>query len=162
MTVERSSVRTLVYGLGNPILTDDAVGIRVVERLQRMPGFSGVEFQTGSVGGLEVMEIILGYDRVFFVDAIKTKDGVPGMVYRFGLDDFRETARLSNIHDLSFLTAIRLAKRFEQPLPRNIDIIAIEILEDRVFAERMTPALEDRFESICSEVGLSIRQLLSA
>ena len=76
-------VKTLLLGMGNPILCDDAVGIRlagaVAERLGPRPGLDVVE--ECSVGGLNLLEVIAGYDRVVVLDSIMTGDGVPGTWY---------------------------------------------------------------------------------
>ena len=68
-------VKTLVVGLGNPILTDDGVGIYVAraaaERCQR----DNVTFAEASVGGMRLLDVLKGYERVIMVDAIQTRDG---------------------------------------------------------------------------------------
>ena len=72
--------KKLVLGIGNDILTDDGIGPRIVDDLQdRMP-IPGVEYQTTTLGGLDILEFIEGFDRVVFIDAIITRDGVPGAI----------------------------------------------------------------------------------
>jgi Ni,Fe-hydrogenase maturation factor len=47
--------KTLVLGLGNPILTDDGVGIHVVRAAAaRCVSANGVTFTEASVGGLQL------------------------------------------------------------------------------------------------------------
>ena len=87
--------RGLIYGVGNPILTDDGIGPKLVADLEKSGEFPGWEFTTGAVGGLGILERVQGYPEVVFLDAIKTLNGVPGTVYHCGLEDFRETLHLS-------------------------------------------------------------------
>ena len=154
--------KSLVIGIGNPILTDDGIGPRLVERCRDEAPIPGVEYRTESVGGLEILEQVQGYENVVFIDAIKTQDGVPGTVSRFSLDDFKETAHLSNPHDVSFLTALKLGKLVGFSIPRRVAIIAVEIEEDMVFSDRMTPALEENYPRIFGEVTQLLLEELGA
>ena len=94
------------------------------------------------------------------IDAIKTLDGIPGTVYRFIPSDFKETTHLSNIHNISFLTALKHAKELDIKTPENIYIIAIEILEDMVFSSDFTPQLQEKYPEILEEVSIIVKELV--
>ena len=65
--------KTLILGLGNPLVTDDSVGLRVVERLKPLLAEQGdVEVSEDYWGGLRLMERMIGFDRAIVVDAIQT------------------------------------------------------------------------------------------
>src|SRR5450756_2353455 len=85
--------RTLVLGMGNPILSDDAIGIRLASalkpRLEDIPGVDVVE--ECCVGGLNLLDVLEGYDRLIALDSIKTIGGVPGTWYAFDGTALRET-----------------------------------------------------------------------
>ena len=54
--------------MGNPILGDDGVGIYTVRAVrERLKGRAGVDIKEASLGGLRLMEEILGYDKVIIV-----------------------------------------------------------------------------------------------
>src|SRR5512146_333699 len=87
-------MKTLVIGLGNPILGDDGVGWVVAERVKK-----AVESQmhsTGdgldaevdfvSLGGLSLMERLTDEERVILVDSIYTGRKPIGTVSQFSLD----------------------------------------------------------------------------
>lgn len=81
---------SLVVGLGNPMLTDDGVGVlvaRAVEQALATRVHSQVEVVEASVGGLRLMEMMVGYDRVILVDALLGGGEVPGTVLRWTLAD---------------------------------------------------------------------------
>ena len=62
---------TLVVGLGNPIMGDDAVGIHVIRRLkEKNTAKLGMEYKELSLGGLRLVEEILGYEKVFIIDSV--------------------------------------------------------------------------------------------
>lgn len=151
--------KTLILGLGNDILTDDRIGSQLVRDLTQIIDASDVKFETACCGGLEIMEYIKGYEKVVFIDAIRTRHGKPGDVYHFMLSDFCETSHLSNLHDINFLAAIKLGNTLEMDLPSNLHIIAIEIIEDMEFSEEFTPQLKERYPEILKEVVATIRQI---
>ena len=85
--------KTLVLGLGNPILTDDGIGVYVVRAVaDRWSGEWRCDFQEACVGGLRLLEVIAGYERLILVDAIQTPDGAPGQIHRLSTDDLRTVA----------------------------------------------------------------------
>ena len=59
--------------LGNPILTDDGVGIRVVHTLKPKVDDPRVTLQESSLGGLNLPDVLASYDRAIIVDAIQTR-----------------------------------------------------------------------------------------
>jgi len=144
--------KILIQGIGNEILTDDGIGPKLVKRLKGNLSKQDIDFETAFLGGLEVLEYIQGYQTVIFIDAIRTKDGVPGTVYRLSPEDFNKTIHLSSVHDVSFLTAVDLGKKLGMDMPQNIYIIAIEIIEDRIFDDNFTQQIREKYEEIYKEV----------
>ena len=142
----------LILGIGNDILTDDAIGPKIVKRLQEDLSYENISFLTAAAGGLEILEMIKDFQQVVIIDAIKTKDGIPGTVYYLTPDNFKETLHISSFHDVSFLTALELAKKLEIPIPSQIDIIAVEIVEDLTFSNEFSEDITARYEDIYREI----------
>jgi hydrogenase maturation protease len=70
----------LILGLGNILLQDEGVGVRVVEQLQRQYRISGaVEVLDGGTAGMSLLEHIRNRDHLIVVDAVKTGQA-PGTV----------------------------------------------------------------------------------
>lgn len=151
--------KVLVLGIGNDILSDDGIGPRIVLQLEKEDLPSLFVFQTATVGGLEILEIISGYREVVFIDAIKTRGGIPGTIYDLTPENFNETLHLTNLHDINFLNALKLGKTLHMELPDRISIIAIEIVEDLEFSEEFSPAIRERYPEIVKEVRGYLRQL---
>jgi hydrogenase maturation protease len=126
---------TLVIGLGNPILTDDGVGIytaRYVE--QAMPTDADVEVVELAVGGLGLMETMIGYERAIIIDAVWAPEGQVGHVVRFDAGHLPETMNSASAHDVDLPTALSVGRRLGAALPpnQNIQIVGItarEVLE---------------------------------
>lgn len=157
--------RTLVLGLGNPILRDDAVGLRLVAAFQKeLPPdpLASVEVDACCAGGLALAERAQGFDRMILVDAIRTEGGTPGHWHRFTARSLRPTLNLSNVHDVNFATAFELGRRSGMHLPpeAEIHIFAVEVQDPLTFDERMSDALETAFPRLAEDIGREVRKLL--
>jgi hydrogenase maturation protease len=150
--------KTLVIGLGNDILTDDGIGPQLVRDIAKKITRTNLVFNTASFGGLETMEYIRGYKKVIFIDAIRTVNGQPGDVYYFTPSDFQETSNLSSLHDINFLTALKMGNFLEMDIPSDIHIVAIEIIEDRVFNDSFSPVIAEKYPEILKKVTALILQ----
>ncbi len=126
-------------GLGNPILSDDGVGVRVAEALQSRFNQEDIMVMETSVAGLDLLELLAGYDRAVIIDAIKTVGGRVGQIYRLEPEDFTATQHAANPHDVNFATALELGNRLGLPLPQQITIFAIEVADTTTFSEECTP-----------------------
>lgn len=158
-------MKTLVVGMGNPILCDDAVGVRLArdfkEELGRIPGVEIVE--ECSVGGLNLIDLFLGCRRVIILDSIRTAGGEPGAWHSFTAAALLETIHLANIHDVNFATAHALGKAMGMDLPDLSDILifGVEIKENRVFSASMSPELEELYPRYAAEILSEIRTVLA-
>lgn len=135
--------KILIYGVGNPYRCDDAVGIKVAELLEQRLQESNVTIAHGSIDGLAMLDEILGYDYVIFIDSVKTKDGIPGELYRIPLFPLQEIPALSVSHGIDFVTAIRLGKKFGYKMPKRIDVYAVEIEDNKSFSEQCTRVVQE-------------------
>jgi hydrogenase maturation protease len=142
-----SPAPVLVLGLGNPILRDDGVGWRVVEAAERRwhdPGATGaVRFELVALGGLALMETLVGCDHAILVDATQTPGGVPGTLYALELDDLptlhANAMHVNAVHDASLADALELGRRLGAHLPKRIAIIAVEAENVLDFGEALSP-----------------------
>jgi hydrogenase maturation protease len=134
-------VRTLVLGLGNPLLGDDSVGLRVAEAVSRqVAGRPAVEVDVEYNGGLRLMERLAGYERAILVDAICTGHHPPGSVLRLGPEEL-DTCHSASAHDVSLGTALRLAAAMGLPMPGDLRILAVEAERILEFDACCTPAV---------------------
>lgn len=161
MTVDNSEKKALLLGIGNDILMDDGIGPRLVNDIKEITNSDRFDYANINLGGLEVLEFIKGYEELVIIDAIKTKKGKPGDVYMLTPDDFIETCHLSNFHDVSFLTALKLGAELEMGIPETILIIAVEIVEDTCFGVDLSPELEKKYDDVFNEVFTTLYPLIN-
>ena len=149
-------MKTLVLGLGNPILSDDSVGCRVATALKDRINSPDIDIQEASIAGLDFLDILTGYDRAIIIDAIQTEKGKPGRIYRLGPEILAKTRHAGSPHDVNLATALELGKKLKLHLPEIISIFAIEVEDVTSFSEECTPAVE---KAIPECVEMVIREL---
>ena len=144
-------MRILVLGLGNPLLGDDAVGLKVAALVRdRLKGAPGVDVEEEEAGGLRLMERMTGYDRVVLVDAAVT-GGTPGEVRRLAPDDL-PTQRTATAHGIDLPSALVLGRQLGYPMPSEVTIVAIEAESVLEFRHDMTPAVAAAVEPAVAAV----------
>lgn len=155
-----TAMKKLVIGLGNPILGDDGVGWKVAgtvqERLKTEPGYnlpyrpisskivqhiSPVEVEYASLGGLSLMERMLGYQHVILVDSMETGQSPVGSVSVFPLESLPDpmSGHSASTHDATLITALRTAEQLGAEIPRKVDVVAIEARNVYDFSEELSP-----------------------
>ncbi|MGB3713155.1 MAG: hydrogenase maturation protease [Candidatus Promineifilaceae bacterium] len=141
-------MKTLVVGLGNPILTDDGVGVKVAYEVKKAimaASRDDIDVIEASAGGLRLMELMIGYDRLVLIDAFSVANGrQPGKIHRLTLDDLRDispTQHSSSAHDTTFVTALEMGRTIGLKLPTMISIYGIEVENLYEFGDEPTPAV---------------------
>jgi hydrogenase maturation protease len=136
-------MRTLVLGLGNPILRDDGVGLEVARRLRPiLADREDVSVEEDTWGGLRLMERMIGFDRAVVIDAT-APEGEPGRI-RLLAPDSIPTQHSASAHDVNLPTALRLGREAGAHLPETDEIVlvGIEAADVLNFGEDRTPEVE--------------------
>ena len=134
---------TVVIGLGNPILSDDAVGLRVARALgQQLAGVAGVVVKELHAGGMRVMDAVAGFERAVIVDAMRTGEHPPGSVCRLDAGQLGLARNLASTHDTNLATALELGSMLGMAMPRRVTVFGIEALDVETFGETMSAAVQ--------------------
>lgn len=81
-------MKTLIFGAGNLLLSDEGFGVHFIRHLQKHYVFPPeITLYDGGTLGIMVSHMLEDADRVFLVDVIEAK-GEPGDVFRYEKDDF--------------------------------------------------------------------------
>lgn len=139
-------------GLGNPILSDDSVGIKVAQMLKKADPPLKAEIKEACAGGLTILDELDGFDRVILVDSIKTGKASPGTIYRLKEEDFNSTTQLSDSHGIDFFTAIEMGRIYGCKMPELIDIFAVEVEDNVTFSEDCT-------DKVMESIPILVRQI---
>jgi len=143
-------MNTLILGVGNSILTDDGVGIKIAHKIKE--GNPELEVIETSEGGMAILDHVLGYDKLIIIDSIKTGRGKPGELYKLELEDLKPAMDFSSSHGIGIVTAFELGQRLGYRMPRFVSIYAIEIKDNSTFGEECTEEVEERIPSIAKKI----------
>jgi hydrogenase maturation protease len=138
--------RILILGVGNPVLSDDRVGLLVVEKLASTPLNSpeGLEISisTATEAGFEFLEKLEGFDRAIVIDAMVTGEIEIGQVKELSLDDLQKTSNLLSSHGIDLRTAVEFGRNIGSKMPDHIRIFGIEIMDNLTMSEDLDPRVE--------------------
>ncbi len=133
-------MKTLVVGLGNPALGDDGVGWRVVKDVCATLPDARVDANCLSLGGIGLMEQLIGYDRVILVDAFKM-DAPAGSVSVLKLSELPNYSafHIASAHDTSLRDAMELGRGIGAHLPEDVLVVGIAVESIHEFSDDLSP-----------------------
>jgi len=142
----------VVLGLGNPLMTDEGIGIHLIERLTgHAAQYPGVDFVDAGTAGMAVLHLIEGRRKAIFIDCA-FMDEEPGEIRRFTPEDVRTTKVLAHqsLHEADLLHILNLAKQLDQA-PEQVVIFGIQ--PERVApGDNLSPVLSGRIDAYLSRL----------
>ena len=144
-------MKTLIIGLGNPILGDDGVGWKIAQEVEQqlsssILGPSSVIVECFALAGISLMEQMIGYERVILIDSLNTGKHPQGTVVTFTLDELADLTygHSASAHDLSLKNALVMGRSMGASLPddKNLHVVAVEAQHIYEFGEALTPKIE--------------------
>ncbi len=149
-------MKTLIMGLGNPILTDDAAGLHAARRLYEILRDNDIDLVEAAVAGVRAVPMLLGYDRVVVVDVLYDETRV-GEVSRLEPKDLpKSTSPLS--HGVGLNQALQQAQTYGWDVPQEIVIYAIAVKDPYTFGEEMTPEVEKALPNAVQQMADDLAQ----
>jgi hydrogenase maturation protease len=137
-------VKTLIVGLGNPILGDDGVGWVVAEEVRKhLPPDSPVDVDCLSLGGISLMERLIGYERAILIDAF-ISDQEEGTILVTKLDELPNFSafHLTSAHDMSLQNAMEMGRRLGVDLPDELLVVGVSASHVYDFSEELSPPVQ--------------------
>jgi hydrogenase maturation protease len=141
---------TLVLGVGNPVLTDDAVGFRVARFIKEAK--SELTIIETPEAGLTLLELVDGYERVIIIDSVKTGRSQPGTLHQLTLDQIDPSWNFCSTHGIDIRMAFELGRKLDYKLPAKISIYGIEVEDNINFGEKCTKKVEQSIPRIVTEI----------
>jgi hydrogenase maturation protease len=134
----------VVLGVGNLIMTDDAIGIVAAQAVERLlDGRPGVEVRYSERGGFDLMDLLEGSDHAIIVDAYLVPGATPGTVLRKSIEDFHGSHHLYAAHGVDLPTAVGMGRLMGVHMPDRVDIIGIVAEDPYTVSEQMTHAVAE-------------------
>jgi hydrogenase maturation protease len=132
-------LRTLVLGIGNDILGDDGIGIQVAREVNRRINEDDVEVKETSAAGLNLLELVRGYQKLFIADAILTENTEAGKIHRFPLDKLAVISSFLTPHGASLRAMLEIGNTlFPGEMPEEVIIYAVQIFDSEIVTDRIS------------------------
>ncbi|RQD76226.1 hydrogenase maturation protease [Desulfonatronospira sp. MSAO_Bac3] len=146
--------RTIVLGIGNPLLQDDRAGLEVARRVFEL-GLS-VDTQELYTVGFEVMDRLMSYDRAFIVDACRLGNK-PGTVMEVRIEDIFSSKSLASSHAITLGATLKTAYQlFPDEMPGELRIFLIEVERIDEFTDIMSPCVDQAVQETVDIIASAI------
>ncbi len=147
-----------VIGIGNPIRSDDGIGIELINRLKARQIPEGVELLDVGTSGMNILHHLKNFNKVMIIDAIRT-DGEPGNCMFFTPDEIDKDGSIKtrSTHDANLLEALELSEMLGER-PEEVIIMGI-IPEDLTIGEGLSSKLKEKLPKIEEELRKKIEEL---
>lgn len=150
--------RILVLGVGNILFTDEGIGVRAVEEMQRLYDFSdNVTLMDGGTLGSRLMDPIMNCDLLIVVDAV-LGDGEAGSIYRLTGEDLRKSlAFRDSMHQTDLVDTLVMCEIVgHRP---DAVILGMEPHDYHTMALEISPQAKARQEAL---IGFTLEEVAKA
>ncbi len=152
------TMKTLILGMGNPILSDDGVGLALAKMLRNK--VRGADVAASAMIGLSLFDLIMGYDTIFIIDAMTTKEGKMGELKKIGEDDRCGTLHLFSSHGFNIFELMELGVQCGFDMPRLAAVYGVEIGTEVAFDENLSTELNGKLPAIAEEIITDMMAIL--
>ena len=151
MKDSEKSFLVTILGVGNILLSDEGVGVRVVEYLDQRHVFSeNVQVVDGGVLGIRLMGVIGNTDYLIVVDAVSNR-GAPGTLYRLADDQVpRRVLAKQSMHQLDLPEVLALCAAIDKN--PHVVVVGIEPEDISTMNIELTPAIAARVPELATMV----------
>jgi len=139
-----------IIGFGNKYRSDDGIGIRIVEELEKLDFFKDIEIIDGGTSGADLIFLIKDCRKIIIIDAVDAGQNA-GDVVNIQINDVEEFIKRDykslSLHDLNLADILKLIKA----LKINADISIIGVKPKKMdFGDRLSPEIEGKIPEIIS------------
>lgn len=150
MSMKRQRATTLILGVGNILLSDEGIGVRVIEYLQKCRLTDNIELVDGGTAGADLIDILADRETVIVVDAVRSNKPA-GTILQLGLDDLKALdVNPISLHDLDIPQTLAMTKMLNCS-PSKVICIG-------VVPEKLSPGMElsKRITDLIPKIGQTV------
>jgi len=154
MSQERS---TLILGIGNLLMQDEAVGIRIIGALEKEGGVEGADLLDGGTGGFHLLGHILSYKKVVIVDA-SLDEFPPGHIRLLRPKFANDFPRELSAHEIGLKDLIESACLLDDT--PEFYLIAISVKDFQDLGMELSPEVEAALPQAMEKVRGLVKELV--
>lgn len=150
-----------VIGIGNSLASDDGVGIETVRALGRDLQDEHVRYMECERGGLDLLDMLAGFDIAMIVDAAKTGVHPAGHVSTVSLRGPYACPDSRSLHTMDLHSILAFGAAMGMQLPGDVRVFAVEAADTETFHEACTAEVQSAIPHVAKRIREEIRQFLN-
>ena len=126
-------MKTAIMGFGNPVRSDDAVGIYVIEQLrEKLPDSDDISIIDMGTAAFEVLFGLKGHDKIILADAVLNSNEPVGTLFKVPAEEVMKAPQddpMVFLHGMKWDQALSYTKKIlqdEYPEDIQVYLVAIE------------------------------------
>lgn len=140
-------MKTAIMGFGNPVRSDDAIGIYVIEEIQKhIKDTDNISVFDMGTAAFEVLFGLKGHDKIIIVDAVINTNEPNGTLFKVPAEEVLrapEEDPMVFLHGMKWDQALSYAKKIMQDeYPEDITVYLIAVENTRLEVELSQPVKE--------------------
>ena len=154
---DQLNTRTLVLGVGNLLVSDEGVGVHVIERLTETYDLpKGVQVLDGGTLGLDLLYYLEGVENLLIVDAVEM-DKEPGTLLCMQGDDIPSFLSIKMSPHQIGIPDMLFAAKLRDLYPRNVVLWGIQPATLEVGLE-LSPVIAAQVDVLVSKIVAQLTQ----
>ena len=150
--------KLLVLFLGNPILSDDKIGLVMGEMLKPMLESEGHEVEFLEKTGFSLIDYLENRRDAVIVDSVKTGKHEVGEIVTVKPEDFQQYAPFTS-HYVGIPEALKMMRQLDLNPPEHIHILGIEVEDPYTISEEMSQKLTERLNELSEGVHKNVSSI---
>ena len=141
----------LILGIGNPLMGDEGIGVRIAEELLRNFDFpENVEVIDAGTMGLGMLHLFKNRDHILVVDAVDGTGHEPGTIVTLSPEDIAPNQIMHSLHDMRFVNVLEAAQL--TGVEPSAECVGVQITKIEPWTTDLSEALEEAIPSAVSAV----------
>lgn len=153
-------MKAVVLGIGNTIVRDDGVGIYISRLLKKSLHHPDLEIKETYFSGMIYVDMLEEFDLAFIIDSIKLENETIGKVYKIEHGEIEYKKNPQSLHLFTLWDAISLARKIGLKMPDNIVIYGVNVLDNTVFDECLSPEIRNAMQTIADDIKQDMQKYL--
>lgn len=148
--------KTIVLGLGNPLMSDEGIGVYLVDRLSELSDkYAEVDFRDAGTGGLNLLHLFEDREKAVIIDCAMMEEE-PGTIKRFTPEQVKSVKQLAHqsLHEQDIIKIIAMARMLGQ-CPKEIVIFGIQpknVSLGQTLSSELEQKIDEYINMVCNEL----------
>jgi hydrogenase maturation protease len=150
--------KIIILGLGNEYISDDGIGIHAIREFKKHIFSDNYTIEELSVGGIELLDYLSGYEKAIIVDAFCTGSNQSGTIYRYKQTTDEEVMKVRSSHQIDLPQIIGLAKVLGIAIPNEIIVYGVEAKDITTFNCNCTQEVESAIPRLVNLIHSELKE----